>query len=114
MTLEGLIAVGYTVVLAYLWTDHLWHAFVTLRQFRDARSFRTFLIAAMVAMGAATLLVGAVARFIEPGLIDLARFVGDMTRGALLVVGFLVWLSRHRPMVRDEPDDPTRDPRVPR
>ena len=95
MTPDNLTRLILTLLVLYLWTDNLLRSYRLWNTYKDARSFRAFLIGFMIELGALAFLFGAVAAIV-PEFIIASRFFGLMVTGALLVVGVFSFVSWRR------------------
>lgn len=93
LRLDGLLTTLVSLILLACWLDNLWHSLGLWQRYRDARSFRAFLIAILLALAAVTYFSGAVAVYLEPSLIEPVRSLGLVIRGAFLVVGIFTFMS---------------------
>ena len=88
------INVGVSVGLLIAFGIHLVLTFHTWRVERSARSLRNLYIASMIEVAMISFVFGAAGR-LNPALTDVARFVGGVVRG-MLIVGALVILVTWR------------------
>jgi hypothetical protein len=95
VSLDDWTRLAFTLVVFYLWVDNLLHAYQNWSQYRDARSFRAFLIGYLVAFGSLAFVLGAVTQ-LWPDFRPVSVFFGFMVTGALLVVGIFVRRSWRR------------------
>lgn len=95
MSLDAWTRLLFTLVVLYLWTDNLLHAYQNWSEYRDSRSFRAFLIGCLIDFGALAYVFGAVTQ-LWPDFRAVSVFFGFMVTGALLVVGIFIRRSWRR------------------
>lgn len=87
-------AVILNAVIAYLFTDHLWHSYRLWRHYRDARGLRHVVTALIIASLAwSTLLRSALLAVFG---LDANIVVVSMLWGIALVGGLFMWVSWRR------------------
>lgn len=97
--IDGLLTAGVSLVLVVCWLDNLARSTRLWMRYTDARSFRAWLIAVLLALAALSFLGGAIAVYLIPELLPIVRSLGLIIRGAFLVVGIFTFVSwrRRRP-----------------
>jgi hypothetical protein len=88
------INVGVSIGLLIAFGIHFALTFHTWRKERSARSLRNLYLAAMIEVAMVSFVFGAAGR-LNPSLTDVARFVGGVVRG-MLIIGALVVLITWR------------------
>ena len=91
--LNGLLTAAVSLLQAVFWTDNLVRSLRLHGQYRDARSFRSLLIATILALASWTYVGGAVAIYLFPPLLDAVRSAAMVVRGAFLVLGLFTFVS---------------------
>ena len=94
--LDALLTVAVSILQGYLWVDNLVKSGALWRHYRDARSFRAYLIAILLASAALLFVAGSIAVYVWPQFLDPVRFGGLMVRGGFLVVGIVTWITWRR------------------
>lgn len=91
--LDGLLTLAVSIVQAVFWVDNLYRSGRLWRSYRDARSFRAFLIAILLASAAVLFVAGSFVLVAQPSLLDPVRFAGLIVRGMFLIVGFITFIT---------------------
>lgn len=97
MTAEAFTALAISGLLVILWVDDWRGALRDWHQYRDARSFRSFLEATLIVFGVIAFALAALGRYVYPDVMMLAALFGWIVRSGLLIVGIVVFATRRRP-----------------
>jgi len=92
---DTLFTLGASLVIWFLWTDNFLRCLHLWNEHPGSRTFRSFLIALLLELGAIAFLFGALA-YMSPQFVPVSRFFGLMVRGALLVVGLFTYITWRR------------------